>query len=76
MGLRIIGISFLVAFAMTFVGMGVWFASVPLAAMTGNPHSAEAMDCVRYTFLGIFVASYILAFVWQVYQALQGERMK
>ena len=39
--------------------------------MTGNPHSAEAIECVRFTFLGMFVASYILSFVWQVYQALQ-----
>ena len=71
MALQIIGISLLVAFAMLFVSVGVWYVSVPLTALTGNPHSAETLGCVRYTFLGVFIASYILSFCWQVYQAMQ-----
>ena len=71
MGLRIVGISLLVSLAMTIVAVGVWQLAVPLAALTGNPHSTETLRCVRYTFMGIFIASYILSFCWQVYQAMK-----
>ena len=76
MGIRIVGTSLLVSLAITFVSVGVWSLSVPLAALIGNPHSAEAMGCVRYMFMGIFIGSYILAFCWQVYQTLQSERVE
>lgn len=76
MGLRIIGTSLAVSLAMTIVGVGVWYLSVPLAAFIGNPHSEEAIGCVRFAFLGIFTASYILTFCYQVYQALKATDME
>ena len=74
MGLRIVGSSLLVSLAITLVAVGVWNLSVPLAVLIGNPHSPEAMGCVRYTFMGIFIGAYILSFCWQVWQATNGER--
>ena len=74
MGIRIIGISLLVAFTITFVSVGLWNVSVPLAVLIGNPHSADTMGYVRYTFLGMFIGTYILSFCWLVYQVLKSER--
>ena len=74
MGIRIIGISLLVAFTITLVFVGLWNVSVPLAVLIGNPHSAETMGCVRYTFLGMLIGTDILSFSWLVYQALKSER--
>ena len=74
MALRIVGSSLLVSLAITLVSVGVWNLSVPLAALIGNPHSAEAMECVRYTFMGVFIGTYVLSFCWQVYQAMNSER--
>lgn len=70
MGLLIIGISLLVSLSITLIAVGVWNLSVPLAALIGNPHSAEAMGCVRYTFIGMFIGTYILAFCYQVWRAM------
>lgn len=77
MALRIIGVSLLVATAITLVSIGLWNLSVSLATLIGNPHSAETLEtlgCVRYTFLGIFIASYVLSFCWQIWRAMNTER--
>ena len=74
MGIRIVGTSLLVSLMITLVAVGVWSLSVPLAVLIGNPHSAEAMGCVRYTFMGIFIGTYILSFCYRVYQAMNSER--
>ena len=76
MALRIIGSSLLVSLAITLVSVGVWSLSVPLAALIGNPHSAEAMACEKYTFKGIFIGTYILAFCWQVWQAMRSNKVE
>lgn len=76
MALRIIGSSLLVSLAITLVSVGVWSLSVPLAALIGNPHSVEAMACVKYTFKGIFIGTYLLSFCWQVWRAMQSERVE
>ena len=76
MGIWIIGISLVVSFAITFASVGVWFLSVPLAALIGSPYSPEALGCAKYIFLGIFIGTYILSFCWQVYQALNSTEAK
>ena len=71
MGLRIVGSSLLVSFMFTLVAIGVWRVAVVLAALIGNPHSPEDIGCVKYTFFGIFIGTYVLSFGWQVWQVVR-----
>lgn len=76
MGIRIIGTSLLVSFMITLVAMGVWNIAVVLAALIGNPHSPEALACVKYTFIGVFIGTYVLSFSWQVWQAMRPDEVE
>ena len=71
MGIRIVGSSLLVSFMITLVSVGVWNIAVVLAALIGNSHSPEDIACVRYTFFGVFIGTYVLSFAWQVWQAMR-----